>query len=261
MDAETTKQTRFRSVAYPSYTIAYCVELTKKINTHFGAYTFTSREDISKELQIPVGTLLMQLSSATQYNLLEMKSKEGYKPTDIFKKIYKPLNETEKKTAEIQALISPPLYLGLIEKFRGKQLPAVGGLAILLYRNYKVAEDASSKAARIFLENLEHLKVIDEENVLRDDFNIIDDDPLSKAVDEGYTGTVYNGNQLDYNQQPKNELPKNDTVIDVTSQLVDAPAIPIFFEDGTIGKVLLPMNFTDKHLDRVIKVLSVYKRE
>lgn len=261
MEQESIKQTRFRSVAYPSYTISQCFELTKKINTHFGAYSFTSREDISKELQIPIGTILTQLSSATQYNLLELKSKEGYKPTDTFKKIYKPLNEAEKKSAEISSLISPPLYLALIDRFKGKQLPAVGGLAILLYRNYKVAEEAANKAAKIFIENLTQLNVIDEENMLKNDLNITKEDEVQKDTEEiSATNNNYNNKQLDYEPQAKTELYKGSAVIDVTSQLIDAPPIPIFLENGTIAKLLMPLNFTDADLDRVIKVISVYKK-
>ena len=59
---------------------------------------------------------MMKLSTATQYGLLELRSKEGYKPTDKFTSVYKPLSEEEKKKSEIECLLNPELYIKLVEK-------------------------------------------------------------------------------------------------------------------------------------------------
>src|SRR5258706_7278446 len=124
MDIAEKKTQRIRSVSYPAFTFFDSSDLTKKINQEFGNTSFNTREDIAQELDMSVGNLLMKLSTATQYRLLEMKSKEGYKPTRLFTSIYKPLSEEEKKKSELECLYNPELYRKLIAHYKGKQLPA-----------------------------------------------------------------------------------------------------------------------------------------
>lgn len=51
-------------------------------------------------------------------------------------------------------------------------------------------------------------------------------------------------------------------VIDIQAQYSGAaPPIPIFLDgENRLAKVLMPMEFTDADIDRVIKVLAVYKK-
>lgn len=254
MDTSEKKSTRVRSVAYPSYTIHECVEFVKRISQVFGNTTYNKREDIASELDMSVGSVLMRLSSATQYSLLDMVSKEGYKPTEIFTSIYKPLSSEEKRSAEIACLSSPELYQKLIEHYRGKQLPAIGGLAILLYRSYKVSEEASSKAAKVFLENLIDLSLVDVENRLKSTF------------DEAETEEVYVQEEpaQEVNlikDRPKSINPSFSHVENVIQTLDSAPPIPIFLKgENRIAKLFMPADYTDDDLDYVIRIITAYRR-
>lgn len=255
MDSVEKKSQRFRSVAYPSYTIRESFDLVKRINQQFGNSNFNTREDIAQELDMSVGNLLMKLSTATQYSLLEMKSKEGYKPSAIFTSIYKPLSDEEKRKAEIECLRSPEIYKKLIDHYTGKQLPAIGGLSILLYRSYKVSEDASAKAAKIFLENLDDLEMVDSENRLRESFS---DEPIQVEVLENdkHTDAAY------VTDTPRKQISNQITVTDISSEVVStAPPIPIFLKgQGRIAKLLLPVDFDNADLDYIIKVIGAHKR-
>lgn len=249
------KAQRFRSVAYPSYTISESFELVRKINQQFGNTTFNTREEIAQELDMSVGALMMKLSTAVQYGLLEMRSKEGYKPSPLFTSIYKPLDEVEKINTEIQCLQKPELYIKLIEQFRGKQLPAIGGLAILLYRSHKVSEDASTKAAKVFLENLNDLKLIDTENRLKSDFLVVEI--------HDYIDLQQKAEEFTYVTEPvKTQLNPPPKLYDIKNNSTDNDiVIPVFLRGANrMSKVLLPEDFTNEDLEQIVRVLTANKR-
>jgi hypothetical protein len=257
MDTTEKKSQRFRSVAYPSNTIKESVELTRKINQQFGNSTFNKREDIADQLEAGVGTLLTKLSTAVQYGLLEMKSGEGYKPSDLFTRIYKPLNDDERRNSEVECLLNPELYKKLTDHYANKQLPAIGGLAILLYRSYKVSEDASEKAAKVFLENLTELDLIDSDNRLKS----FDDFERRPTPEEAFAEPV--PTPIYSNAMPvRKEITGKSNIVNIDSQLAgSAPPIPIFLKgDNRVAKVVLPIDFDNDDIDRVIKVLEVNKR-
>lgn len=252
MDASV-KKARVRSVAYPSYTLDAAFDITLKVNQKFGNTTHVRREDISQELDISVGHLQTQLSSAGYYGLMDMKTGEGYKPSQDFIRIYKPISEEEKQQTKVECLLRPELYRQLIERFSGQQLPGVGGLAILLYRQYRVAEDASQKAAKVFLDNVESLGLVSD-NILRLSLH-----GIKAESDTAYTEVNVEQNLLPVAQFNTTEPANKENVIDISSQLVDAPPIPIFLKGGKIARLIMPMGFTDEDLDKVIAVVGVYK--
>jgi hypothetical protein len=165
--AEDTIQTqRQRSAAYPSYLISECFDFVKSIYSSFGSSTYVSREQIAKILGKSASTILMKLSSSNQYGLIEMKKNDGYKPSDLFLRMYKPLNDNEKRSAELECLRSPTLYQSLVGEFSNGKLPNTVGLAVILFRKYGIAEAVSEKAAEIFIENVKALNLISSEGML-----------------------------------------------------------------------------------------------
>lgn len=251
MDTTEKKAQRFRSVAYPSYSLSESVDFVKSINQHFGNTTFNTREGIAQVLGTGVGTLLMRLSTATQYGLLEMKSKEGYKPTPLFTSLYKPLNDLEKYAAQIECLGNSELYYKLIGQFSGKQLPTPEGLSVLLYRSYKVAEDASLKVAKIFLNNLTEAGLINGNNELKEDEIPLLEQKKQTAEEFTYiTGPI------------KKQLNTPTNYIDIIPPVPDnIIQIPIFLKGvNRMAKVLIPSDFTNEDLDQISKMVLSNKR-
>jgi hypothetical protein len=251
METNDSKKPRVRSIAYPSYTIRQSSDLVKRINQEFGNTIYNKREHIAEQLGMSVGNLLMKLSSAVQYGLLEMKSGEGYKPASLFTRIYKPLNEEEKREAEIQCLLNAELHKQLYEQHKGRRLPNIGGLSILLFRNYKVAEDASERAAKIFYENLKDLELIGEENLVID---------FSESVAEDVKQESENIDSIAYLPEPTKSQVKQEAIVDISSQMVDAPPIPIFVKGG-VARLIMPSGFDADDLETVIEIISVYKKQ
>lgn len=251
------KTPRIRSVAYPSYTAVNCYDLVNRIDKVFTDVVYTPREDISKQLSLSGGALMMQLSSCVQYDLLDLKSKEGYKPTELYKKIKRPLPDENVNDFYIECLQAPELYKKLILDFKDKQLPQVSGLANILDRRYSVKGNASNIAAKIFLKNLEAHGLIDDDNILRFDAAIT---PFEEVTPDS---NMVNGPAIQYNSKPlllnqNGDIKKIGTIVPNT----EFTEIPIFSNetDGTKRewKVLLPLDFTDADVMRTIKVLNGY---
>lgn len=239
---------RVRSVAYPSNTVSHCVKLVETIYKIFGNSIFISREQIAQKTQISDSHLQTQLSSAVQYGLLEMKPKEGYKATSLFTKIYKPLPNEDVRLSHLEAFKQPELYKKVISE-GNNQIYTVDGLSTVLFRKYKVSENASKNAAKVFLENAKALLLIDEEGL----FNIegVEDPAVEVVVEENDSFEV---------KPPEVEvkfLPPPQGGAGSPKKSFNHPPIPVFVDDdGNVAEVYLPMGFNREHISRVIKVLK-----
>lgn len=246
-----TKAPRIRSVAYPSNTISHCKALVTKIHQIFGSTIFTDRKSLSTQLKISESHLQTQLSSCNQYGLLDLKVGEGYKPSNSFTTLYKPLNDEEYKKVQLECFMSPEIYKKIIEHFEGQQLPQEAGLAIILFRKYKIAENASTNAARIFLENVLELglikdgifsvELIDKPN---DDITFVEiEDSLEKTKLLPPINNDNNSNHV------------KDSFI---NELSDMPLIPILLEGNRVAHLYMPKGYTNKDFKRVFKVINAY---
>ncbi|MEZ5016182.1 MAG: hypothetical protein R2800_03965 [Flavipsychrobacter sp.] len=157
---------RTRSSPYPSYIINKCFDLVQDIDTEFTDVVYTPQEDIVNNVGKKGGAFLMFLGSCVQYNLLDLKKGEGYKPSALFKKISRPLPNENVDDLYKECLLEPNLYKSLINEFNNKALPSKSGLANILVRNYNIKSNAADKAATIFIKNLNELGCIKDGNIL-----------------------------------------------------------------------------------------------
>lgn len=150
-----------RSAAYPFVNIEDSIKFTTQLYNSY-AKSFITREDADAVNEL--GYTNRQLGAANKYGFLTKES-EGYKITDLFIKVYKPVNEKEKIESLISAFASPTLNKSLIDSYDGHVLPT--SLATILFRQYSIAEKASEDAANIFIQSGKFVSVIDEKNILR----------------------------------------------------------------------------------------------
>lgn len=154
-----------RSNSYPSITISEAYDLVEFIYKNSGN-TFVSLEDIAKMTNKSVGGMSQKVGSAVQYNLLELKSGTGYKATDLFKRIYRPISDIEKEASLIESFKSPKLYIELISKYENNPLPSEIVLPNILERDHNIFDEAAKKASQIFLINIEALGLKNSHNEL-----------------------------------------------------------------------------------------------
>ncbi len=239
------KIARQRSVAYPSQTIERCLELVTKIKTHFGFVSYTPREAMVDPLGISDSHLQGQLSSCVQYGLLEMKVKEGYKPTALFQKIHKPIPSENPLDGKKECLSSPDLYKALLTEYANSSLPSLEGLSAILSRNHKVTEAASVVAARIFLENLADLELVTLDNIL--------------SLNGGYTPYVEVAAQT-IQITPETPMlnpptPQKDLLLDKPEDML---AIPIPLPNGRKGVLYMPDGSASDDFRKASRIIEAY---
>lgn len=257
--ASAIEKSHVRSVSYPSSSITESVDFVQKIYAALGNSSFNTRETIARVLNTSPNTIQMALSTAGQYGLLEMKSKVGYRPTQLFLTIYKPKSDKIKEDALIACLKNPKLYQALIQKFENDIVPSKVGLGIQLFHDHSVADNVSEKAASIFIENLQILKLLDGENVFR----------LNAFQQNESETTEVKETQLATQELPtveaSEESRKPSIIPNIEREIntnIDAPeSVPIVipFKSGRRAKLVVPENVTNDELDKIIKFIDALR--
>lgn len=238
------KSPRVRSVAYPSLSLFECIDLTSQIYKIFGSATYTSRDVIAKQLGVSESHLQTQISSCVQFGLLELKSKEGYRPTDLYIIVRNPLPDESVSDAYVQLINNPPLYKAIIEQFNKDQLPQEAGLATILFRKHKVAEKVSLFAARVFIQSIIQCNFLDQENWILD---IVEprraNDFVEVIEDKKKDQIIY--------------LPTKAESVKKIEE-ADTEPIEILLDNGRKATVLMPKDYTKRDLERVVKIVGIY---
>jgi hypothetical protein len=242
------KAPRVRSSAYPPFSLPTSLDFVKKFHQNFGTTTFTTREHAAKVLGMSLSNVVAYLSAATQYDLCEMKVKEGYKPSNLFIRIYRPIDETEKKEALLIALYAPDLYNRLLGELNNTELPSLAGLATILFRKYNIAEAASKGAARVFLDNLEWMELV-KDGVLKINTHSVATEP--EVPVETIEAQPYRP-QLGYSPEKK-----QDEKILLLNQ--EQYSIPIPLKGGRSARLIVPDAYTNEDLDKIVKFIDALR--
>jgi len=248
------KPKRERSVGYPSFTIESCEKLTQQIKEFFSDVQFVDDKTISKAVGVSGGSFLMKLSSAVKYGLLDLKQGSGYKPSALYKKISQPLPNENPNDARIECFTNPELYKKLVEEWNNKELPNEVGMANILDRNYGVKGAAAKVAVKIFFKNATTLGLISDNNILRVGSYLPFVEPETVEVLMQPPELI---------QLPSNvKTEANSSQIKSTKIEDDEVEIPVYFiNKKTTARVLMPKDFGNDELKKVIKVLSGYLEE
>lgn len=169
-EKQESKKTREKSALYPSYDLSSCIEFIRAIDGLGGKGV--AQGSLLSELGLKsVGTKSYsgKLSSSKQFGLLD--SKAGLLSiTDRARLILYPTEEQkdlQKEGLTIEAFRSPFLYQQLIRRFDGKQLPKQDTLANILMNEYKIAKNAKTSAAKVFVNSAKLAGVLGGDNYLQ----------------------------------------------------------------------------------------------
>lgn len=240
MENKTKKDSR-RSNAYPSITLKEAIEITDFIHKNSG-YSFLKLEDISKLFNKSTGNMSQKVGSAVQYGLLELKSGTGYRPSDLFKKIIKPINDFEKESAMIEAFKFPKLYGELLDRFNNASLPSEIILPNILERDHNIFDDAAKKASQVFLENIDSLGLKNNHNELVLDKNNNDGNHEKEIQDE--------------NSKTEEIIPKNQTREEQSTLL----KIEIGLTEDKKAIIFYPNNLTNVDIEIMKLQLNVLEK-
>lgn len=259
VDEKLDKRPRIRSVAYPSYTLESSVKIGTKINGEFSSLNFIPIDAISKFIGLSGGAFLMQLSSCVQYGLLQLKKREGYKPTELLNNIIKPLPNENVDDSLLQCLMKPELYKKLFHDFKDKQLPSESGLANTLDRLYSVKGNGAKLAAKVFLKNITTAKLVSPSNELKISSYIpfveLNEIENSDEEDDNSLGVKIHQTFLPVTNETTTKTTTPNQYLKDNNEFKE---IPIFLSNKREAKVMLPIDFSDDDLNRIVKILSAY---
>jgi hypothetical protein len=140
--------------SFPSETLTDCRDIISQIVKRKGETVIPFKE-IAIILNKPISTITLPVSTCTQYGLLENVHGSGYRATDLFSKIERPVYESDRNKAILEALANAPLYRKLIDEFNGKILPDEKGMTNHLEKNFGIKPYLIQKVVRVFFKNLQ----------------------------------------------------------------------------------------------------------
>lgn len=154
---------------YPRASLKSALELAEAIDDLGGACSF---DMAAERLGRKVSGAFQALASATvKYGLAESKSQK-LTLTNLYKD-YKLAYTTEESNQKLrQALLSPPIFQGIYERFAGKEIP-VAHFEKLLIREFSIPDDWGSRIASYFIEGAKQCGLLGENNRLIDLVNKI----------------------------------------------------------------------------------------
>ena len=207
---------------------------------------FSSAEQLAKAFDKSITYLGSQLSSCRQYNLLELKKGEGYKPTEFFYKVTRGRTEKDKLDALIYCLKSPSIYYDFIEKYDGQELPS--DLPSIFYWDYGITELAKDAAAKTFIENLNFVGVIIEGKLIISKTNADHDEP-SPGI----------GQQVNSTPPPQQNKPQVGNNIIPNLLPVGYKRSDIKITNGRFVSLEFPADLSNDDIDKIRKILDTWK--
>lgn len=164
-------------IDYPRATLQNALQLAEGIAALGGACKAeTAAEKTGRKIS---GAFHALVSSAVRYGLIS--SKNGMLSTlPLYRSIKLAYNEEEKNRLLVQALLSPPLFKSLADRFDGLAIPS--HFEKLLIREFNVPEEIASRVEVYFVQGAKMTGLISVDGTLRlKDLNRV----VSESVQEG----------------------------------------------------------------------------
>jgi hypothetical protein len=135
-------------IDYPRASLENGLQLAEAVSSLGGTCSVEmAAEKMGRKIS---GAFSALVSAAVKYGLVA--SKEGKLSTQpLYRSIKLAYSDAEKRAFLTQALLSPPLFRSIVERFDGKILPAEH-FEKLLIREFDVPEDFASRVAQYFLQ-------------------------------------------------------------------------------------------------------------
>lgn len=240
----TNKETKKRST-YVSKDHVSMVNFVSEIYKNLGHTDYHSNKAIAAVNGLSPDSIKQHLSSCQQYKLLEIKHGTGYKITDLFKRIFLPVNETEKRSAIIESLKAPDTYQQLFKEYEYHIVPPLNGIKNHFVRNLHLKEDIAEKTAQIFIDNLNDYELIDYRGVLTSAINL---KPIENNKPQ----------DLPENREEREEEKENIKVDDPKEPKIIDIVIPLK-TTKTQAHLLIPEDYKEEDLERIARFVDALK--
>jgi hypothetical protein len=250
---------------YPKSSFSSSMDMAEAIDSLGGS---CEKESCADQMGLKVtGSFSKRIGSTVKYNLIT-STKGRLETTDLYRSIKNSYNEEERLKYIKEAFLSPPVYNSLYGTFKGKKLP-VDILDKYLIREFDVEDKNASTVARIFLNDLESIGLLEngvikettdgvkteispdtEEDEVEDFTQLNDnDEEVSNRDDEtqpvkynnGYPDSGVRSQILHIENQNRNRIEKqpNEFLIHVSGPGIDSEIVIKEQEDLLIVEAML----------------------
>lgn len=154
------KRSREKSALYPAVSISDCYEFVKQIDSLGSkAVSYASILNLMGLTSPTTKSFLSRISASKQFGFITTGSSTA-QLTDLALHILYPNTEEESKQLLVEAFENPPLYAKLIERFKGKAVPAKNQLSNILMNEYRIIKQVKDNAASCFIESADFLGLL-----------------------------------------------------------------------------------------------------
>jgi len=151
-------------IDYPRASLRSALSLAEAVDSFAGSCSAElAAEKLGKRVS---GAFAAVVGAASKYRLLE--SKAGKLWVTALYRDFKLSYTPEDAAKQLQgALLSPPLFRAIYERFKGQKLP-VGHFEKLLIKEFDAPEAFASRLEKYFLEGAKQCRLLGADNILKD---------------------------------------------------------------------------------------------
>lgn len=156
-------------IDYPRVSLRSALQLAEAVDGFAGSCSAVlAAEKLGKKLS---GAFSAQIASASKYRLLENKGGK-LSVTSLYRNFKLAYTPEEANTCLREALLSPPLFRSVYERFKGQKLP-VEHFEKMLIKEFEVPDELASRVAGYFLEGAKQCDLLNGDNTLLADLRVV----------------------------------------------------------------------------------------
>lgn len=149
-------------IEYPRASLANALHLAESVDALGGGTTNAmAAEKMGRKVS---GAFSAVVSAAVKYSLLSAKQGR-LATTSLFRNIKLAYNEDERRRHLRAALLSPPIFAAIADRFSGRQLP-IDHFDRLLIREFGVSDEIAPRVASYFLEGAHQAGMLTADSAL-----------------------------------------------------------------------------------------------
>ena len=222
------KNIKERSSLYPMFSIKEIVDFINEIVKIGGKRVSINTIASVLGFSVKTNSFRAKISTAKQFGLI--------RGSELAKRIVYPVNELDTRRAIVESFLSAPLYRKIVERYENQALPSQDKLSNILLLEYNLTKSAKDIAAAKFIENAEQVGILKNGIILLES----DENDIDSFEDES--------SSKDSKEVSENSTAESKEEV-LTSMEPSAYCFTIPTLSGSVAKVIIPQNVTEKDLD------------
>ncbi len=147
---------------FPKHSISACLRIPEAVLEQNAGKECTYREAAKFAGIGYTGQIGVEISSALKYGLLERTVPTKIRPTDLVRRIVRPQNPTDKRTALREAVLNAPGISDAYKHYRGEHLPDVTFLKNAARDTLHIPADQVDEFVSIFVQSLKDAELLED---------------------------------------------------------------------------------------------------